>query len=165
MPRHSVSRHVKCGRELLFNLVADVERYPEFVPWWMSATVWKTDADTYYTRQTVGMSLIYHEFQSQTTIYRPDRIQVISRERPFRSLDMHWSFEVPAHGGCNVHLNVEYELRSMQFGMLAAIISADGVRRLVDAFEGRAYHLGRRAAGSHVAEAAAADGGLQSSHP
>ncbi|MFN3077700.1 MAG: type II toxin-antitoxin system RatA family toxin [Alphaproteobacteria bacterium] len=132
---------MKFDREFLFDLVADVERYPEFVPWWVRASVWKTQGDTYFTRQVVGVAVIRHEFQSQTVLRRPDRIDVTSTDKPFKSLDMRWSFLPSPQGGCDVSLDVDYELRTSGYGVLAGIVSGDGIRRLVDAFEGRAYHL------------------------
>ena len=138
MPGHTVRRHLAFDPAHLFELVADVERYPEFVPWWVAATVASRDGDVYYTRQVVGLPMMRHEFHSKTELMRPNAIRITSSDKPFKSLDMLWTFNHATQGGCDVSLDVAFELAAARFGMLAGIVSGEGIRRLVNAFEERA---------------------------
>lgn len=141
MPMHAVNRHLAFTPEQLFDLVADVERYPEFVPWWVAATVVKVEEDGYHTRQIIGLPVLRQEFQTRTVLRRPHSIGVTSADRPFKSLDMQWTFDPDPHGGTQVALRVAFEFVSMRYSMLASIVSGDGVRRLVDAFQARALQI------------------------
>ncbi|MBF0095318.1 MAG: type II toxin-antitoxin system RatA family toxin [Alphaproteobacteria bacterium] len=140
MPSHAVHRHLAFEPGHLFDLVADVERYPEFVPWWVAATVARREGDVYYTRQVVGLPMMRHEFHSKTELLRPNSIRVTSTEHPFKSLQMLWTFDRAEIGGCDVNLVIDFELASSRFGMLAGIVSGEGIRRLIGAFETRARH-------------------------
>ncbi|MEO5374383.1 MAG: type II toxin-antitoxin system RatA family toxin [Alphaproteobacteria bacterium] len=141
MPMHAVNRHLAFAPEQLFDLVADVEKYPEFVPWWVAATVVKKDGEGYHTRQVIGLPLVRQEFQTRTVLSRPGSIHVTSSDKPFRHLDMLWTFDQAPEGGSQVALRVSFEFQSMRYSMLASIISGDGVRRLVDAFQARALQV------------------------
>lgn len=141
MPSHTVRRHLAYEPGVLFHLVADVERYPEFVPWWVAAAITRRDGDVYHTRQVVGLPMMRQEFQSKTELMRPNAIRVTSNDKPFNSLEMLWSFEPAGQGGCEVGLVVNFELASSRFGMVAGVVSGEGIRRLINAFESRARHV------------------------
>jgi len=141
MSHHKVERFLPYAQEQLFDLVADVKRYPEFVPWWVMATIWKRQDNVYYTRQILGMPLLRQEIQSKTTLNRPEHISINSTDRPFKTLDMDWRFTPCADGGTLVRLDVDFAFRSLRYEMLGGIISGESIRRLVDAFEGRALQL------------------------
>lgn len=138
MSHHKVERCLPYTQKQLFDLVADVERYPEFVPWWVAATIWKRQDNVYYTRQILGMPLLRQELQSKTTLNRPDHININATDRPFKTFDMDWHFMPLADGGTLVRLDVHFAFRSLRYEMLGSIISGESIRRLVDAFEGRA---------------------------
>ena len=141
MSSHSAERYLPYAPCHLFDLVADVERYSEFVPWWVAASVWKRQDNVYYTRQVVGLPFLRQEFQSQTTLHRPEHIAVNSVDRPFRSLTMDWYFIPLADGGTKVQLKIDFEFRAARCALLGSILSGEGIRRLIDAFEGRARQL------------------------
>lgn len=165
MPVHAVHRHLQFAPELLFGLVADVERYPEFVPWWVAAKVARSEGNVYHTKQAVGLPLMRQEFMSVTTLEPPGRITVTSDDKPFRHLRMVWTFAPGSAGGCDVNLEIDFEFLSARYGLLAGAISGEGVRRLVTAFEGRAQMMSQRGDGHgnhpcpHHHPAAAVGGG------
>jgi Polyketide cyclase / dehydrase and lipid transport len=82
-----------CGPEQLFDLAADVERYPEFQRWWIAARIRKWEGDSYYTDQVLGFGPIRVRFGSKTVLHRPERIDVTSDEPPFRRFALSWIFE------------------------------------------------------------------------
>lgn len=141
MSSYSVERHLPYAPDQLFDLVADVERYPQFVPWWVSATVWERQSNVYYTRQVLRLPFLHQEFQSRTTLNRPEHIQVHSPDRPFRTLDMNWHFTPVPKGGTRVHLQVDFEFHTALYTLLSGFISEEGIRHLIDIFEARALQL------------------------
>jgi coenzyme Q-binding protein COQ10 len=83
MLTQSVERLLPYGRARLFDLAADVERYPEFLRWWISARIWRRRTDVYYTDQVVAFGPLRVGFRSKTILRRPARIEVVSDEPPF----------------------------------------------------------------------------------
>lgn len=148
VPIHAVNRVFSYTPEQVFDLVADVERYPEFLPWWIAARIEKSDGDVYHTDQVIGFrGLVRERFRTTTVLKRPERIDVTSDGGPFRRLHIQWSFEPAPDApdapdpGCLVGYRVDFELRSkLAQGLFAPLFGA-AVRRVVGAFERRARQL------------------------
>lgn len=141
MSHYIIKRSLSYTPQNLFCLVADVERYPEFVPWWVAATVWKRDMNVYHTRQILGLPFIHLEFQSVTTLDPYRYIAVQSIDYPFKNLDMEWYFKEDSEKSTVVYLEVNYEFRTTRYTFLNNLISESGIHHLIDAFEKRALQL------------------------
>jgi coenzyme Q-binding protein COQ10 len=141
MPRYRETRVLPYSTERLFDLIADVERYPEFLPWWHSARVRRRDGNTEHVDQVVGPAIARFRFASTTVLERPDHIKTTSSERPFRRLEIHWIFVPAPGGGCAATFQVDYELRSGALQKLTTVIFDATLRRVVTAFENRAHQL------------------------
>lgn len=140
MAHHEVSRDVPFAPEILFDLVADVERYPEFVPWWVAARVKRVSPVMYYTDQVVALKVLHRGFRTKTVLQRPDRIDVTSTDKPFKQLQLVWTFE-PLPEGCRVRLSAAFQFRSGAIQAMLGLFSQDMVHRLLDAFESRAQSM------------------------
>jgi coenzyme Q-binding protein COQ10 len=127
--------------EQLFDLAADVERYPEFLRWWMAARVRKREAEVYYTDQVLGLGPIRVEFESRTVLCRPERIDVTSNEPPFRKFKLSWLFDSHPGGRCRVTLIAELEFRSHLLERLVDKAAAAGMNDIIDSFVARAQRL------------------------
>ncbi len=141
MPSYRETRVLPYSTERLFDLIADVERYPEFLPWWHAARVRRRDGNAEQVDQVVGPRIARFRFASTTVLERPVHIETTSNERPFRRLEIHWTFAPGPHGGCAATFEVSYELRSGALQKLTAAIFDSAVRRVVTAFETRAHQL------------------------
>ena len=141
MPSYRETRVLPYPVDRLFDLIADVERYPEFLPWWHAARVRRRDGNTEYVDQVVGPAIARFRFASTTVLKRPDRIKTTSSERPFRHLEIRWSFAPAPRGGCRATFAVDYELRSGALQKLVGVIFDAAVRRVVTAFEQRAERM------------------------
>lgn len=141
MPTRSAESVLSYSPEQLFDLVADVEAYPDFLPGWVAARVRSQDGATYFTDQLVRFRALRHRFQSRTVLERPKRILVESTDQPFRRLAIHWVFDRLADGRCRVRLAMSFEFRSRTLGKLLGDAPGDLVCGLVEAFERRAGQL------------------------
>ena len=141
MPSYRETRVLPYPVEQLFDLIADVERYPEFLPWWHAARVRRRDGNTEHVEQVVGPAIARFRFASTTVLERPDRITTTSTERPFRRLEIGWTFAPAPRGGCQADFAVDYELRSRALQKLVGVIFDASVRRVVSAFERRAARI------------------------
>lgn len=125
----------------LFDLVADIERYPEFLPWCVAARIRKREGEVIHADLVIGFKMIRERFTSRVVLDRPGRIDVSYAEGPFKYLRNYWKFEPASDGGTIIDFYVDFEFRSR---MLQAVIGAlfhEAVRRMVTAFEARAKAL------------------------
>lgn len=143
MPELSTTRRVRHAASQMFDLVADVEHYPEFVPLCQSLTVRKRikegDKDIIVADMTVAYKLVRETFTSRVTLDRPNlQILVEYLEGPFRRLNNRWNFRAVNSGACDVEFFIAYEFRSRALGMLMGAVFDAAFRRFAGAFERRA---------------------------
>lgn len=141
VPGFAESRVLAYSCERLFDLVIDVERYPEFLPWWVGATVIRREGNAYCTDQVVGSGIFRRRFRTRTAFDRPRRIDVKASGGLFRHFTVCWAFDPAPQGGCRVGLRVELEFRGRLLHRLFWVASRRELGRTIDAFEARARKL------------------------
>lgn len=129
--------------EPLFDLAADVERYPEFLRGWLAARIVRRETNLYYTDQILGLGPLRVRFGSKTVLDRPRRIDVTSDEPPFRRFELSWTFEPRADGACRVRLDAGLELRMPLLQRIVDQILPHAIAGIADAFEARAAAASR----------------------
>jgi coenzyme Q-binding protein COQ10 len=140
MPRHQETRHLPYTAEQMFDLVADVKRYPEFLPW-VSAMRVRQDGDTEtLADMIVGFKGLRETFTSRVQKSRPDRITVDYVDGPLKQLHNDWRFR-NEEGGCAVDFLVDFTFKNRVFEMLAGQVFGQALRRMIGAFETRAAVL------------------------
>jgi coenzyme Q-binding protein COQ10 len=140
MPTHAEQRVVPYTPEQMYALVADIERYPEFLPWCVAARIRERRADFVSADLVIGFKMFRERFTSNVTLDPPGRIDVTYAEGPFRYLNNHWSFERVA-GGCRIDFFVDFEFKSRMLQKVIEVLFGEAVRRMVAAFDGRAHQL------------------------
>jgi coenzyme Q-binding protein COQ10 len=140
MPTHAEERVLPYTPEQLFDLVADIERYPEFLPWCVGARIKERRPDLVVADLIIGFRLFRERFTSRVSLCPPGRIDVTYAEGPFRYLNNHWSF-APVAGGCRIGFFVDFEFKSRLLQRLIEVLFGEAVRRMVGAFEKRARDL------------------------
>ena len=140
MPTHAERRFLPYSQEQLFALVADVERYPEFLPWCVAARVRSRQENVLVADLVIGFKMVRERFTSRVTLGPPARIDVEYTEGPLRYLNNHWVFE-PQPNGCMIDFFVDFEFKSMILQKLIGALFNEAVRRMVGAFESRAHAL------------------------
>ena len=141
MPRHSETRHLPYTPEQLFDMVADVARYDEFLPWVVAVRVRSSSEEETIADLVVGFSAFKERFTSRVMKERPDRIVVDYIEGPLKYLHNEWRFDRAADGGTNLHFSVDFAFRSRLFESLAGQMFDRALRRMTSAFERRAATL------------------------
>jgi coenzyme Q-binding protein COQ10 len=141
MPGIRETRVVPYSGEQMFDLVADVARYKEFLPWVVATRV-RSDSDTEMTADmVVGFKSLRESFTSKVTKHRPDMIDVQYVDGPLRDLDNRWHFEPLPNGGCRVDFCVDFTFKNRMFEALAGQYFDRAFRKMVAAFEERAQQL------------------------
>jgi coenzyme Q-binding protein COQ10 len=142
MMKHAEQRWLGYGAEQLFDLVADVERYPEFLPWCIGARIRERGEGLLIADLVIGFKMIRERFTSRVALDRPNlAIHVTYADGPFKHLSNRWRFEPTADGGCRIDFYVEFEFRSALLQKLIGVLFHEAVKRMVAAFETRARAL------------------------
>ena len=137
MPTHAESKRVAYQPEQMFDLVADVGRYPAFLPWCVGARVRSATATELLADLTIGFGPFRESFSSRVALDRPGRIDVRYEDGPFRYLNNQWQF-LPDAAGCRVEFFVDFEFRSRLLQAAIGVVFNEAVRRMVNAFLKRA---------------------------
>ena len=141
MPRHTETRNLPYSPEQMFDLVADVKRYQEFLPW-VAATRIRSDSETLMVADlVVGFKSLKETFASRVTKQRPAHIKVEYIEGPLKYLHNSWDFRPDGKGGTDIHFCVDFAFKSRIFETLAGQMFDRALRRMIGAFETRAHEL------------------------
>ncbi len=153
MPQFSTKRRVDHSAANMFALVADVERYPEFVPMCSAMRVRNTTdkgegITVLVAAMTVAYKMIHQTFTSRATLDRPNlRILVEYLDGPFRHMQNRWAFRATGENACEVEFYIDYEFKSRALGMMMGALFDTVFRRMAQAFERRADKVyGRKSA-------------------
>ena len=144
MPTHAEQRQLPYAPRQLYDLVADVGSYPEFLPWCVAARVRESDKSHVVADLVIGFKMIRERFTSKVTLRdepdQPLRIDVAYVEGPFRYLNNHWIF-YEKDGGTLLDFYVDFEFRSKLLQTVIQPLFNEAVRRMVGAFQTRADRL------------------------
>lgn len=139
---YSSRRVMPYRAEQIFDLVADVERYPEFLPLWEKANVIERRRQIYHTDQVVRVGLLRTRFRSKTVLKRPRHIEVTSSEGLFRHFSIAWHFTRCGGGkACQVQCDLAWAVRSPLLHNILQLILVEAGQNIVTAFEQRAHEL------------------------
>ena len=151
MPAFQTKRRARHSASEMFALVADVEKYPEFVPLCQSLRVKSRTAkgeglDVVIADMTVAYKLIRETFTSRVTLDRPNlTIFVEYLSGPFSRMHNRWLFTPQGEGACDVEFHLDYEFKSRMLTMLMGAMFDTAFRRFAAAFEKRADEVYGRA--------------------
>jgi coenzyme Q-binding protein COQ10 len=142
MAVHNETRILPYTPEQVFELVADVERYPQFLPWCVACRITKRLDDGFEADLAIGFKMVREKFSSRVTLNRPDKIVVGYKDGPFSYLSNTWNFKPGPDGkGTQVDFHLEFEFRSRMLQSIIGVLFEEAVRRMVGAFEARAKEL------------------------
>jgi coenzyme Q-binding protein COQ10 len=138
---HRETRIVPYPADLMYRVVAEVEHYPEFLPWVAGLRVKSRSAQVVMAEMLVGYGSFREKYTSRVTL-DPDhrRIDVVQTEGPFRKLENHWRF-TPADNGCEVDFAIDFAFRNRILGAVAGAAFEKVLLKMTEAFEARAKTL------------------------
>lgn len=146
MPKHREVRPLPWSAAEMFDLVADIGRYGEFLPWVQGMRVGplkpQPDGRTIVVADMiVGFRMIREKFTSRVTLDRPAHVHVDYLDGPMKHLFNDWRFRDLPGGGCEVDFAVDFEFRNKAFEKLAGLVFAQAFEKMVGAFVARAEQL------------------------
>ena len=141
MPRISRSLDVPYAAPDMFNLVADIERYPRFLPWCRSAMVHDSTPTVVTASLEIARGPFRKSFTTRNRMLDPERIDIELVDGPFSRLDGHWSFDAMAARSCKVGFEVRFEVSNRVIARVLAPLFEEIARTMVDAFSRRAHQV------------------------
>lgn len=141
MPEHRETRVLPYTPAQMFDLVADVERYPEFLPWCVACRIIARQSPTDYTADlAIGFKMVREQFTSRVRLEPKTKINVDYLKGPFQHLSNEWRF-IPEGDGARIEFFLSFEFRSRMLQAIIGVLFEEAVRRMVAAFEMRARKL------------------------
>jgi coenzyme Q-binding protein COQ10 len=138
MPRFAEQKVLPYAPEQVFDLVADIETYPQFLPGCLEARITRREGDVIYADLVIGWKMIRERFTSKVTLTRPNAIHVDYVEGPMRYMVNDWTFEPAPDGKCRITIVNEFEFKSRSLQMIMGALFNEFARHMVGAFEQRA---------------------------
>ncbi len=137
MPKHAERRTLPYTADELYTLVADVARYPEFLPWCVGARILKRTDSEILADLMIGFKMFRETFTSRVTL-SPNLIEVEYIKGPLKHLTNRWEFIPEPNGHCTIDFVVDFEFKNQLFEKLVGALFTEAVHRMVLAFEKRA---------------------------
>ena len=141
MPGIRETRSLPYSAEQMFDLVADVKRYREFLPWVIATRVRSDNETEMVADMVVGFKSIRETFTSRVAKDRPNEIAVHYVDGPLSDLDNVWTFRKIDENSCEIDFCVDFEFKNRVFQALAGQYFDRAFRKMVAAFEARAHDL------------------------
>lgn len=141
MPTHAEVKTLPYTPQQMFDLVADIERYPEFLPWCRAARIWKREGNVVHADLVIGYKLFQERFTSKVTLKAHNQIHVEYVKGPMKHLSNHWRFLPSNPDSCCIDFFVDFEFKNPMFQKLMGVFFNEVVKRMVSAFEARARQL------------------------
>lgn len=141
MPHIAETRELPWSAEQMYDLVADVRHYAEFLPWVVATRIKSEDETVMIADMLVGFSALREKFTSRVLKDRNRSIKVEYLEGPLKNLANDWIFTPSEGGGCRIDFSVDFAFRNAIFEKLAGQYLDSAFRKMVAAFEKRAQQL------------------------
>ena len=141
MTTYTERQRLKYPPAQLFDLIVDVERYPEFMPWIVDSRVRRRDDRTMNTELTVGAGPLRKRFSTIAVLDRPHRVDISSRDSMFERFQMRWILQGTTEGGTNIEYYVDFKFRSRALQMLMTAAFASQTAATMSVFKRRAHYL------------------------
>jgi coenzyme Q-binding protein COQ10 len=141
MPTHAEKRVLPYSAQQMFDLVADVEKYPDFLPWVTQSIITGRQENCFIADLTVGYKFLTEKYSSKVCLEPYSRIDVIYLTGPFKYLNNHWVFEPLDDQRVCLDFYIDFEFRSSFFQGMMQTIFSEVVRRMIHSFEKRAEEI------------------------
>lgn len=141
MPRHSEKRIVPYTPEQMFALVADVERYPEFLPWCVATRIRSREENAFTADLIAAFAAFREQYTSRVKLDPEAKVIVIEYvDGPFEHLTNRWRF-IALEAGCEIDFDIDFRFRSKTLDALISGVFTKAIRKMTESFEVRAHKL------------------------
>ena len=144
MPTHAEKRNLPHSSHHMFDLVSDVGKYPEFLPWCVGVRLKQRTEENISADMMIGYKMFREKFSCHVELNYPKRIDVVYEDGPFKYLNNHWIFIEEDNGSCTIDFFVDFEFNSILLQKVIGVVFNEAVKIMVHAFEKRASVVYKR---------------------
>ncbi len=142
MPTHAEVKHSPYSAAQMYDLVADVAKYPDFLPWCVATRVRSVKDNVMLADMVIGFKMIREKYTSEVTMDPEREVKIVYKNGPFKYLNSHWRFTPDEEkGGCTIDFFVDFEFRSALLQKVMGAVFNEAVQLMMSAFEKRAVEL------------------------
>ena len=141
MFNYNIVKELNYSDKQMFDLIIDVEKYPEFLPWCKSTNIYDKDSNIFYSDMEIGFNFIKEKFTSKVTTLYSKKIHSEAISGPFNKMNNIWEIENISHNKCRITLNIEFDFKSFLLRNLMGKLFEVSAIKMIDAFENRANYL------------------------
>lgn len=141
MPTHAEKRILPFKAKQIFDLVADVEKYPDFLPWVISAKIISREDNKFIADLEIGYKIIRTSYRSEVILTPHQTIDINYVDGPFRYLNNHWHFKELGETLMEVDFFIDFDFQSSYLQILLQSTFTEVVKRMIQAFEKRAAEI------------------------
>ena len=141
MKKHHEKRFVNHSPKQMFDLVSNVKKYPDFLPWCLGSRILNNDGDVLIADLIIGFQIYREKFRSKVVLNKNKNIiEVFYEDGPFKHLSNKWEFK-KFNKGCEINFYLEFEFKNIFFQTIMEKLFSEAVKRMVEAFEKRAENV------------------------
>ena len=141
MKKHHEKRFVDHSPKQMFDLVSNVKKYPDFLPWCLGSRILHNDGDVLIADLIIGFQIYREKFRSKVVLNKNKNIiEVFYEDGPFKHLSNKWEFK-KFNKGCEINFYLEFEFKNIFFQTIMEKLFSEAVKRMVEAFEKRAENV------------------------
>lgn len=140
MPRHEEQRVLPYPREFIFDIVADVSRYPEFLPWCMATRIYKRKPTGFMADVVIGFKMLRESWTSEIKLNRPEKLSAHYIKGPMKHLTNDWVF-TPHAEGTLVDFVIDFEFKNALLQKILSPFFEEATHKMMMAFDKRAEEL------------------------
>ena len=140
MPKFTETKIYPHSALQMKDMIMDVKKYPDFLPWCMGARLYKIEQDNFYADLIIGFKMFREKFTSHVH-HQEGLVKIEYVKGPLKYLHNHWTFKDLPCGGCELEFMVDFEFKNKIFEKLVGGLFTQAVSKMVEAFEKRADDL------------------------
>ena len=141
MVKYSIKKKINYSNKQMFNLISDVEKYPEFLPWCKSTNIYNKSNDIFYSDMEIGFKLIKENFTSKVTLVKSKKIYSEAISGPFRKMNNIWVIDYISDKECEINLSIDFEFKSFMLQNIIGKLLENASKKMIIAFENRANYI------------------------
>ena len=137
MVKYSVTKRLNHSNTQMFDLISDVGKYPDFLPWCISTNIYNQSNDIFYSDMEIGFKLIKESFTSKVTVIESKKVYSEAISGPFKKMNNIWKIDYVSDKECEINLFIEFEFKSFLLQNIIGKLFENASKKMIIAFEER----------------------------
>ena len=141
MFKYSVKKKMNYSKKQMFDLISDVSKYPEFLPWCVSTSIYNKSNNIFFSDMEIGFKFIKENFTSKVTLIESNKVCSEAVSGVFKKMNNIWEINYISEQECEINLSIEFQFKSLILQNIIGKLFEKASKKMIIAFEERAYNL------------------------